>query len=143
MIGGFSQFGQCPRLSRFWAGMASLICSGHLSAVFALTQHWTTLGQHSLFVSTAALLHWNDNQGGFIEVDTAILSCHQSILMHIVEPCGRQHFSTTSLQNNATYSISKIKLPNCVCILVSFWLICMTKIVGLDKFLEIDQYTKT
>ena len=47
-----------------------------------------------------------------------------------------QHFTTTSLQNNATDSVSKIKLQKNVCILVSFWLICITKIVGLDKFLD-------
>ena len=38
-----------------------------------------------------------------------------------------KHFSTTSLQNNDTYSVSKIKLPNFMCTYASIWLICRSQ----------------
>ena len=48
-----------------------------------------------------------------------------------------QHFSTTSHQNNAMDNVSKIKFPNLLCMLVSFWLICTTQIKGLENFLKL------
>ena len=44
---------------------------------------------------------------------------------------------------NATYSILNIKLPNFVCTLANIWLIFRTQMVGIEKFLEIDQRPQT
>ena len=83
--------------------------------------------------------YWNQNIEPF-DLHSVIGCFYDNIFYTIAqwETGDRTNILTWPIfKKNATDSVLKIKLRSLVCILASIWLLCISEIVGLEKFLEI------